>query len=270
MSSLFKHWKPALSIRLFALLFTGAILTTLYQPALWVWTLGIVVIAHASLSIAGLIPKNKLLGANITHLPDEAAKNGCIAITIDDGPDPIVTPQVLDILDKYDCRATFFCIGEKATRHPELCREIIRRGHAIENHSQTHPWYFSLLSPWRMHREIRLAQATLSEISGQTPLFFRPTAGLRNPALDPILTHCQLRMCSWSRRGFDTRVRDADAIFNSLTEGLKGGEILLLHDGNSARDAQKKPVILSVLPRLLDHIAQQKLHPVTLRDAIPS
>jgi len=102
MSSLFKHWKPALSIRLFALLFTGAILTTLYQPALWVWTLGIVVIAHASLSIAGLIPKNKLLGANITHLPDEAAKNGCIAITIDDGPDPIVTPQVLDILDKTE------------------------------------------------------------------------------------------------------------------------------------------------------------------------
>jgi peptidoglycan/xylan/chitin deacetylase (PgdA/CDA1 family) len=270
MRSLFKYWKPALSIRLFALLFTGAMLVTLYQPALWGWTLCIVLIAHASLSIAGLFPKSQLLGANITHLSDEAALRREIAITLDDGPDPIVTPQVLDILDKYDCRATFFCIGERAERHPELCREIIRRGHAIENHSQSHPWYFSLMGPWRMHREICQAQAILSEFSGQPPLFFRPTAGLRNPALDPILAHCQLRLCSWSRRGFDTRVSDADTIFNSLSYGLKGGDILLLHDGNSARDVQNNPVILNVLPRLLEHITQQKLHPVILRDAMPS
>jgi peptidoglycan/xylan/chitin deacetylase (PgdA/CDA1 family) len=270
MNSIFKHWKPALSIWLFALLFAGAILVTLNQPALWGWTLGIVLIAHASLSIAGLFPKSQLLGANITHLPDEAALRRELAITLDDGPDPIVTPQVLDILDTYQSRATFFCIGEKAACHPELCREIIRRGHAIENHSQSHPWYFSLMGPSRMHREIRQAQNILHEITGQHPLFFRPTAGLRNPALDPILAHCQLRLCSWSRRGFDTRVRNTDAIFNSLTEGLKAGEILLLHDGNSARDAQNNPVILNVLPRLLEHIAQQQLHPVTLRDAMPS
>jgi peptidoglycan/xylan/chitin deacetylase (PgdA/CDA1 family) len=268
--SLFKHWKPAFSLWLFALLFAGCILATLYQPALWKYTLSIVLVAHASLSIAGLIPKSRLLGANITRLPDEAARNGCVAITLDDGPDPAITPQVLDILDTYQVRATFFCIGERAARHPELCREIIRRGHAIENHSQSHPWNFSLMSPWRIHREIQQAQATLSEISGQTPLFFRPTAGLRNPALDPILAHCQLRLCSWSRRGFDTRVKDADAVFKSLTDGLKGGDILLLHDGNSARDVQNNPVILNVLPRLLEYITQQKLHPITLRAAMPS
>jgi peptidoglycan/xylan/chitin deacetylase (PgdA/CDA1 family) len=92
---------------------------------------------------------------------------------------------------------------------------------------------------------------------------------LRNPQLEPVLAHCGLRLCSWSKRGFDTRVGDADAVFNSLAHDLKGGDILLLHDGSSARTAQGKPVILDVLPRLLDNLAQTNLHSVTLRAAIP-
>ncbi|HLY95729.1 MAG: polysaccharide deacetylase family protein [Sideroxydans sp.] len=176
---------------------------------------------------------------------------------------------MLDILDRHQAKATFFCIGKLAARYPELCREIVRRGHAIENHSMSHNWYFSLLDPWTIHREVREAQELLSELGGQAPRFFRSTAGLRNPELEPVLAHCGLRLCSWSKRGFDTRVGDADAVLASLTRNLRGGDILLLHDGSAARTAAGRPVILDVLPRLLDNLAQENLRSVTIRSAIP-
>ena len=264
-----RNWKPTPAIKLSILVLAGCIAATVWQPAWWPWTAGIVFANHAILTIAGLIPRSSLLGPNITRLPPEAAQRGAVAITIDDGPDPEVTPLVLDILDRYQAKATFFCIGRLAAQHPELCREIVRRGHEIENHSQSHNWYFSLLDPWTIHREVREAQTLLAELGGRPPRFFRATAGLRNPELEPVLAHCGLQLCSWSKRGFDTQVNDADAVFRSLVRDLRGGDILLLHDGSAARTAAGQPVILNVLPRLLEALAQQKLHSITLNDAIP-
>ena len=263
-----RNWKPTLAIKLSILVLVACIAVTLWQHALWTWMLLVVFINHSLLAFVGLLPRSTLLGPNITRLPQESAQRGEVAITIDDGPDPDVTPQVLDILDQYKAKATFFCIGKMALQHPELCREIVRRGHEIENHSLSHQWYFSLLDPWSIHREVSEAQRVLSEISGQTPRFFRATAGLRNPELDPVLAHCNLRLCSWSKRGFDTQVSDADAVFKSLARDMKGGDILLLHDGSAARTEAGKPVILDVLPRLLDELARANLHSITMRAAI--
>jgi peptidoglycan/xylan/chitin deacetylase (PgdA/CDA1 family) len=230
---------------------------------------GLCFVSHSILRIAGLLPRSKLLGPNITRLPDAAVLRHEVAITIDDGPEPVVTPQVLDILDRYQAKATFFCIGSRAEKYPELCREIVRRGHAIENHSQSHYWYLSLLDPWTTYREVSRAQIKLSEICGVAPRFFRPTAGLRNLLLEPVLVHCKLRLCSWSKRGFDTREGDADKVLSKLTKNLAAGDIFLLHDGHAAKSALGTPVIIDVLPRLLDAIAKANLHSVTLRSAIP-
>ena len=262
-------WRPTPLIRASIALHGLALAAVIAEPAQWLWALGAVVINHLLLTAVGLWPRSNWLGENWVHLPAAATARNEIALTIDDGPDPEVTPQVLDILDRFQAKATFFCIGRLAVKHPELCREIVRRGHAIENHSMSHNWYFSLLDPWSIHREVLSAQAVLGEISGQAPRFFRATAGLRNPALDPVLAHNELRLCSWNKRGFDTRVGDADAVFDSLTHELKAGDILLLHDGNAARTAGGKAVILDVLPRLLDKLAQANLHSTTLRTAIP-
>ncbi|WP_237247108.1 polysaccharide deacetylase family protein [Sideroxyarcus emersonii] len=264
-----RNWKPAFAIRLSIFLLVGGLFVILLQPAWWKWVLGIVFLDHMFLTVTGLIPRSSLLGPNITCLPQSAAERGEVAITIDDGPDPEVTPLVLDILDQHQAKATFFCIGKLAQQYPELCREIMRRGHAIENHSLSHHWHFSLFGPWRIHREVHGAQMVLSNICGTAPRFFRATAGLRNPGLEPVLAHCGLRLCSWSRRGFDTRVNDADMVLSRLACDLKGGDILLLHDGSAARTANGKPVILEVLPRLLERLAQANLHSVTLRSAIP-
>ncbi len=264
-----RSWKPTLVIKLFFLVLASCTIVTLWQPESWPWTLGLIILSHTTLAMIGLIPRSTLLGPNITRLPPDAARRNEIAITIDDGPDPEVTPQVLDILDRHQAKATFFCIGMRAAQHPELCREIMRRGHDIENHSHAHSRLFSLFTPSAIHRDVLASQQTLAEITGRTPRFFRPTAGLRNPELEPVLAHCGLRLCSWSRRGFDTRVGNADVVLERLTRDLKGGDILLLHDGTAARTAQGKPVILDVLPRLLDNLAQHGLRPVTLNDAIP-
>jgi peptidoglycan/xylan/chitin deacetylase (PgdA/CDA1 family) len=260
-------WHPTLLIRASVALHGLALLAVIAEPAQWRWALGAVVINHLLLTAVGLWPRSNVLGPNWTRLPAAATARQEIALTIDDGPDPLVTPQVLDILDRYAARATFFCVGEKAERYPDVCREIVRRGHAVENHSQRHRHHFALLGPRGFLRELQAAQSTLSRITGQRPVFFRAPAGLRNPFLDPVLARLGLTLASWSVRGFDTRVGDPERVRHALLRELRAGAILLLHDGNAARSPRGIPVILEVLPAVLESAAAAGLRFVSLRDA---
>lgn len=261
-----RRWKPSPFITGSAALHAGAAALAVLQPALWPWALGSVVTSHLALTAAGLWPRSTLLGLNWTALPESAERQ--IALTIDDGPDPEVTPRVLDLLDRYDARATFFCIGETALRHPQIVEAIVARGHAVENHSQRHRHNFSLLGPRALEREIAAAQHTLMQLSGMRPLFFRAPAGLRNPFLEPVLCRLGLQLASWTRRGFDTRTREPEVITQRLLHGLAPRDILLVHDGHPARDARNQPVVLEVLPALLAAAASAQLRCTTLRAAI--
>ena len=240
----------------------------LAMPAEWPWVLGALAANHAVVTAVGLWPRSTALGPNLKRLPDAAAARREVALTIDDGPEPEITPAVLDLLDAAGARATFFCIAANAQRHPELVREIVRRGHSVENHSHVHSHRFSLLGPRGLAREIEAAQSVLSDVTGVAPRFFRAPAGLRNPFLAPVLHGMGLALASWTRRGFDTRERDPQRVLQRLTRGMAAGDILLLHDGNCARDAQGRPVVLAVLPALLDELRRQGLVPVTLPQAL--
>ena len=261
-------WQPSLFIRASIALHLLVLITILVVPTLWPWALAAVLANHLLITVIGLLPRSDWLGPNLTQLPDAAADRNEIALTIDDGPDPIVTPRVLDILDRYAAQATFFCIGEKAARYPDLCREIVRRGHAVENHSQHHRHHFAFMGLRGFMYELQTAQDTLTQISGQRPLFFRAPAGLRNPFLDPVLRKLGLTLASWSTRGFDTRIGDADRVKNKLLSGVRAGAILLMHDGNAARTSCQIAVILEVLPAVLVLAAANKLRFVTLRHAL--
>jgi peptidoglycan-N-acetylglucosamine deacetylase len=242
-------------------------LTAALLPAAWPWALGAVAANHLLLTGAGLWPRSSWLGRNWTHLPNAAAARREVAITIDDGPDPDVTPAVLDVLDAHSVRATFFVIASAAARNPSLCREIVRRGHSVQNHSDRHAHHFSLLGPRGFAREIGAAQARLADITGVAPLFFRAPAGLRNPFLAPVLDRLGLQLVSWTRRGFDTVRREPRGVLARLVDGLGAGDILLLHDGNAARTATGEAVLLGVLPALLARCAGAGLHAVTLPQA---
>jgi peptidoglycan-N-acetylglucosamine deacetylase len=262
------RWRPSPLVGASLGLHAGAVALLLARPSAWPWALGAVLCDHALLVAAGLTPRSALLGPNWTRLPDTAAARRQLAITIDDGPDPRITPRVLDVLDERGAKATFFCIGERVQRHAELAREMVRRGHSIENHSQRHLNHFSLLGPRALVAEVERAQDTIGITTGQHPLFFRAPAGLRSPFLDPVLSRLGLRLASWTRRGFDTVSARSQVVLGKLTRGLGAGDILLLHDGHAALTGAGVPVILEVLPQLLDAVAAAKLTPVTLRDAL--
>lgn len=262
------HWHTPPLIRASIALHLLALLAVIAAPGLWPWAVAAVLANHLLIAATGLWPRSHWLGPNWTRLPAAATARREIALTIDDGPDPVVTPQVLDLLDHYAVQATFFCIGKQAERHPDLCREIVRRGHAVENHSQQHRHHFSVMGTRGLARELQAAQDTLTRISGQRPQFFRAPAGLRNPFLEPVLARLGLRLASWSARGFDTRISDAGQVKNSLMRDLRAGAILLLHDGHAARTHAGTPVILEVLPAVLETAAAAGLRLVTLRQAL--
>ncbi|MHB1676896.1 MAG: polysaccharide deacetylase family protein [Sulfuriferula sp.] len=261
------RWRPPLLVRLSAAIHLVALPIVLLRPAAWIEVLAIIIIDHLLITAVGLWPRSTWLGPNLTRLPPAARARNEISLTIDDGPDPEVTPQVLAILDRYQVKASFFCIAELAARYPDLCREIVKRGHDVENHTQHHRHNFSLLGIKGYRREIQAAQITLNDITGRKPQFFRAPAGLRNPFLDPVLHRLHLRLATWSVRGYDTRVRDAARVRNRLIRGLRAGAILLLHDGNAAHTANNVPIILAVLPNIIETAAAAQLQFVSLREA---
>jgi len=251
-------------------LHAAAAVTAAARPEWWPAVLAAMVANHALLTGEVLRPRGSLLGPNVTRLPDAAAARGQVSLTIDDGPEPAVTPAVLDLLDRHHMQATFFCIGTRVLQHPELAREILRRGHTIGNHSQVHRHDFSFQGPKGYEREVLAAQHAIEQTTGVSPRFFRAPAGFRNLFLDRVLHRHGLTLVSWTRRGFDTRERSPERVLGRLCRDLRGGDILLLHDGHAARTDEGQPVVLPVLAQLLDRLQAAGLASVPLEAALPT
>jgi peptidoglycan/xylan/chitin deacetylase (PgdA/CDA1 family) len=254
-----KRWRPSPAIRISLLLHAAAAVMLATHPDAWPWALGLLGANHLALFLAVLWPRGQLLGPNLVRLPAPAVRRREIALTFDDGPDPEVTPRVLELLDRFQAKASFFCIGEKAAAYPALVKEIARRGHNVENHSYHHHQAFAFFGISRLRREVDAAQATLASITGRPPVFFRAPAGFRSPLLDPLLAPRGLRYVSWTRRGFDAVSGNPKRILQHLTRGLGAGDVLLMHD--------RAPVVLAVLPTLLEQISAQGLKAVSLASA---
>jgi peptidoglycan/xylan/chitin deacetylase (PgdA/CDA1 family) len=254
-----RRWRPAPALQVSVLLHAAAAVWLAAHPPAWPWVLGVLLANHLVLLLAVLSPRGRLLGPNLVRLPASAARRREISLTFDDGPDPEVTPRVLDLLDRYQAKASFFCIGEKAAAQPGLVKEIARRGHSVENHSYHHHGAFAFFGLSRLRREVDAAQATVAAITGRAPVFFRAPAGFRSPLLDPVLAPRGLRYVSWTRRGFDAVSADPQRILRRLIRGLAAGDVLLMHDN--------APVVLAVLPALLGQLSTRGLRAVSLVSA---
>jgi peptidoglycan/xylan/chitin deacetylase (PgdA/CDA1 family) len=250
------RWQPSPFIWGSAAVHGGLFGLMALAPATWPWAVGALVADHAALAAAGMWPRSRLLGPNLRELPTEAAARGEIALTFDDGPDPEITPRVLDLLDAAGARGSFFVVGERAERHPRLVAEAARRGHAVENHTLRHSPHFPWYGVRRLTRELAAANAQIESLTGRRPAFFRAPAGLRSPLLDPVLAALDLSLVSWTRRGFDAVRSDSGAVWRRLAPAVRPGAILLLHDGPGQR------AVLEVLPRVLDAAAARGLRPV--------
>lgn len=259
-----ERWAPSPVIRGSVALHAAAALGVAAMPAAWPWGIAAVAGNHLLLTAAGLWPRSTLLGPNLRRLPEANARLGQVGLCFDDGPDPAVTPAVLDLLDSYGAKASFFCIGERASRHPRLVQDIAAAGHTVENHTWRHSPAFSTFGLRGIRREVTKAQGVIEELSGRRPRFFKAPAGLRNPLLEPVLSSEELRLTTWTRRGFDTVWRRPAAVAGRLTQGLAAGDLLMLHDGSAARTVEGVPVVLAVLPVLLEAMGKRGLTAVSL------
>lgn len=259
-----RRWRASGTIRASVALHAAGLGALALEPASWPWVLSAIGANQTLLTGAGFVPRSALLGPNLRRLPADSAARGEMALTFDDGPDPEVTPRVLDLLDAPQAKATFFVIGERARRYPQLLRDIVRRGHAVENHTDIHSVHFAWYSPKRLAREIGAAQQAIADACGIAPVFFRAPMGFRTPFLEPVLARLGLHLASWTRRGFDTIERDTQTVVNRLTASLGGGDILLLHDGIAVIRASRSTTLAS-LPGLLQRLHERGLHSVTLR-----
>lgn len=182
-----------------------------------------------------------------------------IWLTLDDGPSPETTPAVLDLLDEHGVKATFFLIGERAEKHPELVREIYRRGHGIGNHSWSHPRaFFWCLGPVRTWREITKCQSALKKITGEVPVWFRAPVGHYNFFVHPVMKREGMKLLSWSSRGYDGGGLPLDEVKRRIRETADEGGIILAHEGT--------PYAVEVVSDVLG-LAKEKGWEVTIPDA---
>ena len=152
-----------------------------------------------------------------------------VALTFDDGPDPLVTPQVLQLLLKHQVKATFFVTGKKAAEHPKLIKEILLHGHSIGNHSYIHDNLLMFRSRKTIATEIRSAQNVLSDF-GIVPLAFRPPVGITGPRLRPALLNTGMYVVNFSCRAYDGGNRWIKDISKKILKRIRPGDIIVLHD----------------------------------------
>jgi len=206
----------------------------------WHWAILMGAGIAAVLCLAILRPCCSWLG-DITYEADD------FLLTIDDGPDPQTTPAVLDLLDRYQTKAIFFLIGEKVRRHPELAREILRRGHEIGNHTLSHPqatfWCAGQRRTWK---EISGGQTAIHEVTGHSPKWFRAPAGHRNFFTHPITAMLGLKVMAWSRRGFDAVETDSQKVLDRILPYLRRGDIILLHEATPIAEQVIEPVLQAI------------------------
>lgn len=157
-----------------------------------------------------------------------------MAITFDDGPNPAVTPALLDLFDKYQARATFFLIGRNVRLFPELTREIAARGHTIGNHTETHP-SLAFMHPRRIADQLARCDQAIESAIGRRPRWMRPPFGFRGPQLNGVVRQRgslgPLGVVMWSILAWDWKPQPAAPVIRRLRRA-RGGDIVLLHDGD--------------------------------------
>lgn len=192
----------------------------------WQWAVASQAVLAGLWGCGTFLPNSRLFGPVFRRVEGEDA-----LLSIDDGPDPVDTPALLDLLDQHGKKAVFFVIGDKVRRYPELAREIVRRGHQIGNHTMTHPagtmWCAGSV---RTRREIAECSRAIEEVTGVKPRWFRAPAGHRNWFTHPVLREQGLELVGWRKRAFDAVRRDVPWIVKRLTTEVRDGDIILLHE----------------------------------------
>jgi len=195
-----------------------------------------------------------------------ASGKKAVAITFDDGPDPLTTPLLLELLLKRQIKATFFVTGQKAAAHPQLVKDIVRQGHSVGNHSNKHSYRMLFRTCQSIVADIEAAQKVLNDC-GIRPLAFRPPAGITSPRLRSALLKTGLYLVNFSCRPLDGGNRRINNITQKILKRIRPDDIVLLHD-NRPPDEGLIPAWLNEIENLLAGIETKDLMVLPLSELI--
>ncbi|MFD3538127.1 polysaccharide deacetylase family protein [Streptomyces sp. NPDC058662] len=181
-----------------------------------------------------------------------------VALTFDDGPDPLHTRQVLDILDRYGARATFFCVGHHVTALPDEVRRIAAAGHELGNHSWSHP-YLPDLTPQQLREQLDRTGEAVARVTGQAPTRFRPPYGALTPEVLAALEEYPTTLTMWDVDARDWARPGPDQIAATVLEAVHPGSVVLMHEG-----AGDRAQTVQALPRIIEGLLERGLELVTV------
>ena len=235
----------------------------------WPWWLAAVpaVLLVALVTDGMARPQSSLFYPTVSHGPRSCQR---VALTFDDGPDPVVTPQVLDILAQHGARATFFVMGKSWAAQPDLARRMLAEGHAIGNHSWQHSrWQNFRRFHWQL-RELERGQQAIAALHGpRPPWLYRPPVGLKSPELARAVWLYGLTLVAWSLHSRDTFRHDPQRIARRVLAQIRGGDIVLLHDGHDLA-GRSRPQCVAAARLILSGLHERGLECVTIPELLSS
>jgi len=185
-------------------------------------------------------------------------EQGKVALTFDDGPHSVHTPQILNVLKEEGVKASFFCIGRHAEKHPELLQRMMAEGHVIGNHTYSHTHRFGLFSEEKVLEEMQGGKAVLKSIIGRTPRFFRPPFGVMNPKIARAVAAERDIIIGWDLRSRDGVARSEKQILDRVMPRLDKATLLLFHDTN--------PHSAEAVRKVIQHLRGQGKEIVSLEE----
>jgi len=192
------------------------------------WLLAILIILYIYLLVKGSV--NICSNFYMPAFCKANTEEKVVALTFDDGPDPVFTPRVLDILARNNVKATFFVIGGRGEEGKSILQRISESGHCIGNHSYSHAFFFDLFGRKKMEQDLLRTGDVIRKITGKDPVLFRPPYGVTTPVLAKVVRRLGCKAVGWSVRSLDTVLKDEEKIVERIMDRLHPGAIILMHD----------------------------------------
>jgi len=233
------------------------LLLNLYTAINLLWFIGIILIWIGINAFGSARISSNYHVKAFCHNPSETEKK--IALTFDDGPS-VFTLEVLDLLKKYNAKATFFCIGKNVEKHPEIVKQIIAEGHLVGNHSYNHSKFFDFYNAAAISEEIQKTDQLFEKLTSKKINFFRPPYGVTTPSIRRALKTTGHTVIGWNIRSLDGGTKDQNLIFNRIIKRISPGGIVLLHDTGSHS--------VSVLEQFLQFLQQNKYEVISVEELL--
>lgn len=232
------------------------------EPIPLAWAV-VALVAYTTLMMLGVVwMPLEVFADSINRGPRDASG---VVLTFDDGPSPEHTPKILALLEAEGAHATFFVLGEKAEKYPEIVREIARRGHTLALHGYHHDRLVALRGAARIRADIERAAKVVEDLVGLRPTLYRPPVGHTSPRVAKAADDAGVTLVGWSVRGYDGLARaKPDEVAARVTRGLEDGALVLLHDAAERDD--HTPAALAALPKILAAMHARNLRTAELTD----